>query len=224
MPLTILGLHGFLGKPEDWNSFSKITTPVPLSHEHLPLHEWASNFNKNLNHSSNHVLVGYSLGGRLGMHLLVDSPQLWSGAILISAHPGLCNIEEKKEKLASDKIWSQKFLSAPWNSLIDEWNKNSIFGNCPFYHRKEEDYSRRVLSSQLSNWSLGKQEYLVPKLKNLKIPILYLAGEEDKKYSSLAGSFFDWAEVKIIKGAAHRVPWDQPEEFKRELDRFIRYL
>lgn len=218
----ILAFHGFLGRPNDWSPFKRISLPVEIQQTDLSMAEWAREFNKTLDQSEPYFLVGYSLGGRLAMHLLLDSPSLWLGAILISAHPGLSNEQERQERLLSDQKWAIQFLNSPWDELMEKWNRLPVFGNrLPHFERREIDFNRQTLCSQLVTWSLGTQRDLLPELKQLNIPLLYLAGEEDKKFCQVAAEFASFAKVKIFKNAAHRVPWEAPEEFEHTLNEFI---
>src|SRR6476661_7376674 len=98
----IHALHGFLGLPRDWDLFESAVQdhrgrPVRLVKHNLweelaalddkSLRSWAREFNSNI--EGKNILVGYSMGGRLAMHALIDDHTKWSGAVFISAHPGL---------------------------------------------------------------------------------------------------------------------------------------
>lgn len=222
----VLGLPGFLGKSTDWSIFDAITDPLPISGENRSFWPWASAFNAQVEPiNEKKIIIGYSLGGRLAMHLLIDHPTQWAGAVLISAHPGLNSIRERKQRLESDKAWAERFLNDPWDQLVHDWNSNPIFGGKSFLTpRCENEFDRRSLSLQLQNWSLGNQENLLPKIQHLKMPILYVAGEEDTKFTEIAQVFAPFAETKIIPGASHRAPWDQPETFQTILHSFITRL
>src|SRR5262249_24349650 len=50
-------------------------------------------------------LVGYSLGGRLAIGLLVRHPGLFTGATLVSAQPGLATERERLERRMADDRW-----------------------------------------------------------------------------------------------------------------------
>lgn len=217
----VYGLHGFLGKPADWNSFDSITNPLTLTHNELPFWQWAKKFNSELPLKEKKILVGYSMGGRLAMHLLIDNPASWAGAVLISAHPGLTTEEERAKRRESDRLWSERFLHDPWDILMLDWNQNPVFSAQPFPSpRLENEFNRQALAQQLTNWSLGQQEDLLPKMQTLDMPILFLAGENDKKFALIAEQFSTFAQVSIVPGASHRVPWDRPELFEKTVKSF----
>lgn len=220
-------LHGFLGLTSDWDPFDfPITSHPVLDNPPSPtngLQEWAIRFNRDVGTTLPKLLMGYSLGGRLAMHAITQNPEYWSGAILISCHPGLsCHIK-REERLKKDIIWAEKFEKEPWHNLMTQWNAQEPFKFSKPCVRNEEDYSREQLSAMLRYWSVGNQENLTAKLQTLSIPILWIAGKQDFTYASLAESL-SFAHPKskrwIADGAGHRVPWES-NEFSKVVKEFI---
>jgi pimeloyl-ACP methyl ester carboxylesterase len=82
------------------------------------LNEWAKKFNRQQKnkHLERNILLGYSLGGRLGLHAAYDKPGLWDEVVLVSAHPGSQSSVEKESRRQSDKEWAEKFLNLPWSA------------------------------------------------------------------------------------------------------------
>src|SRR4051794_21774844 len=108
---TLVSIHGFLGSPSDWLG----TIPLDQTAHSLDLFSHRENESKLtfpevgefLNEKANslpspRVLLGYSLGGRIALHALLASPQLWSGAVIVSAHPGLTDDQERNDRLQAD--------------------------------------------------------------------------------------------------------------------------
>ncbi len=219
----IHALHGFLGLPSDWTMFNFIDYPMEINHSELDFNSWSQLCNSEVAFcSGKNILLGYSLGGRLAMHMLLSAPTLWDAAIFVSAHPGLDCDRERESRLVSDQRWARHFLEEPWDDLMCAWNENAVFGGFPLLHpRIEKDYDRKILAQQLSHWSLGKQEFLLDRLKKLSIPTLYIAGQRDKKFTAIAEKFREVGSVSIIPEAAHRVPWDQPEKFATQINQFL---
>jgi 2-succinyl-6-hydroxy-2,4-cyclohexadiene-1-carboxylate synthase len=221
-PYQLFALHGFLGHSTDWKMFHEIHHPIEIMNENLDLWAWSHAFNKTITRSSSkNILLGYSLGGRLAMHALLSKPSLWDAAIFISAHPGLTASSERIVRQKHDQEWAQRFLTDSWSLLMHEWNTNAVFGGRPFpFSRTEKEFNREKLSQQLVNWSLGNQDPLFDRLKNLPIPMLFLAGELDSKFCGVAEQFKEIANVSIIPDAVHRLPWEQPEKFMQEVKKF----
>lgn len=221
----LYALHGFLGRPQDWNIVEaegaidavvrcdvlKIAPPS----EHVGLSQWAAHFNRSLPQNKRRILMGYSLGGRLGLHALLDNPALWDGAVLISTHPGLKNMSERTKRLDDDFIWARHFEAEPWETLLTSWNSRGVFAKRPSpFIRQELHYSRDDLADMLRYWSLGHQEDLSTQIAQLPMPILWIVGEEDQAYNRHAASVslrHPKSQVWVVPGAGHRVPWEWPE-------------
>jgi 2-succinyl-6-hydroxy-2,4-cyclohexadiene-1-carboxylate synthase len=221
--IRVHALHGFLGQPSDWAMFDFIDHTIELNHSELDFITWCQRYNDcRVSHAANkNILLGYSLGGRLAMHLLLSAPTLWDAAIFVSAHPGLDSDHARASRLLSDQKWAMRFLEDPWDELMCAWNENSVFGGFPSLPRSERNYDRNILAQQLTLWSLGNQEFLLERLKELAMPTLYIVGEQDKAYLGIAEKFKEFSKVSIIPDAAHRVPWDQPEKFTTQINQFL---
>lgn len=234
--MNLYSLHGFLGTPRDWNSLRE-DLPCPLHtvsiSEIAPptagLIPWAQAFNRQVAQSqtTQNILLGYSLGGRLAMHALIAQPSLWAGAIIVSAHPGIINIEERRQRLLQDRIWAQRFLDEPWDALMSAWNKQDVFKGRGMLERKEADFSRRKLAGMLEGWSLGSQQDLRSALLQMPIPTLWIAGQDDHNYVGIVNAMSKGNsrfEAWIAPHAAHRVPWEASKQFTDAVTRFLKAL
>lgn len=233
--IEIYALHGFLGLPNDWkvlfeecssriswHAVDILRGPVEGSME-----QWATWFNGSLpkTKTNKRILLGYSMGGRLGLHVVRQAPSLWDGAVFVSTHPGLQTEPEKMQRQAADALWARRFEKEAWATLMQAWNGREIFKPEGFsFDRKESDYDRLVLAQLLEQWSLGRQECFRSWLKRALLPIAWIYGGEDKMYKGLAHeldfSHFDSRIIEIEK-AAHRVPWEQPYAFFDLLKNFL---
>lgn len=227
----LYALHGFLGTPDDWDFLPDRTvqsidlfTP-PLAPD---LHSWGENFNKQITESSpvatSRILMGYSLGGRLAIHALLQNPSLWHAAIIISANPGLTTDEERSQRQILDKKWATRFENEHWEQLISDWNQQKAFQSDSFaFTRREKDYDRKILADSMRNWSLGKQEYLNEKISTLPMPILWMIGENDPLAARASEIKLQHPQSKIwlAEDAGHRLPWQQPKQFLLKLSQFI---
>lgn len=228
---SIYALHGFLGTPADWNPLAGICNNAKLHAVKLqcPLldsfAQWAQDFNQRAAQDPNQkILLGYSLGGRLAVHALLSAPQLWKAAIIISANPGIDCSQLKAKRIASDNEWAERFENEPWDLLMVQWNSQGVLSSSTPIIRKEKDYSRSELSRQLRNWSLGRQEYLANQLSKLKIPILWMAGIKDLAYANIANDLHfahKCSKIWIAPNSGHRIPWDEPEAFYKQITKFI---
>jgi len=167
-----------------------------------------------------HVILGYSMGGRRALQALIDGAS-FDRAVIVSA--GL-NLEEgREERRARDEEWARRFESDPWDEVIRDWNAQPVFGG-HVVARDERDYDRAELSRQLREYSPGALQPLAPRLHEITIPVLWIAGERDQKYVEVAKravSLLPNAELWICPDAGHRVPCEQPQRFVDRVRAFV---
>jgi len=230
-------LHGFLGRGSDWEPL-RSAWPDDLPGIRSPnlfaamgpdetLEEFGARFAEDVAAVDDRpMILGYSLGGRLALHALLARPSLWKAGVLVSTHLGLPDPGARHERRASDAAWGERFRSQPWDALLDEWNAREVFRGRPqALARPEAAFDRNALGHALEAWSLGAQVFLVPRLGSLPMPLLWVAGAEDDRYvaqGELAAAHGPQVELRLAPKAAHRVPWETPEWFAREVTAFVR--
>ncbi len=195
-------LHGALGQTSDWDFLAEkvsaqgeICRAVDLWRfldcEGLSLSQWAKVFNAEVKAATGerNVLVGYSMGGRLALHALLEEPALWDEAVIISAHPGLVDADEQFRRMADDAEWAALALTGEWSQLLEKWDAQGVLAGGA---KLEKDSRlklvnrRRAIARSFMEWSLGKQADLSSKLKELTTPITWVTGERDEKFTALA--------------------------------------
>ena len=83
---------------------------------------------------------------------------------------------------------------------------------------------RRAVARSFMEWSLGKQQDLRPALAEVTCPVLWLTGEKDEKFTSLAQEVIKYlpkGDLQVQPQVGHRVPWESPSEFHKELLAFL---
>lgn len=225
-----MALHGFLGHPSDWDEFSELPLqPIDLSQStSTSLKSFASEFNQTLQ-GHNNILLGYSMGGRLSLHCLIDSPDRWKAAILVSSGPGLTCDTDRKERIKSDQELLQRFenKNEDFDTLINEWNKQNLFNQALPLKKEKSKVLNACLTQGLTSWSLGTQEDLRDKISKLPMPILWIIGEKDTKYRGLTAplKFLNpKSRVWVAENAFHRVPWEVKIEFQNQVNTFLTSL
>lgn len=229
---SIWALPGFLGLPADWD-FLEWGNLRGVGLDSLPwtsLSDWPERFHQWLDaqKGDKEILMGYSMGGRLALHSLMHAPQRWKGAVLISTHPGLIDIEARLERQREDDEWARRFEQEEWTSLMHDWNRRAVFAEDRFrFNRREQDYDRHWLAHLMREGSLAKQQDFRLRIAALPIPLLWITGAADQHYCKLAESLTfhhpDSCRVKIEQ-AGHRVPWEQPEQFSEYIFAFLQKI
>ena len=109
-PITLL--HGFTQTAECWGSFAdQLATSHPILAIDLPGHGGSAEIRGDLTQSAAmiasaitpSIVIGYSLGGRIALHLALAFPDLVERLVLIGATGGLDSEEERKQRRVADE-------------------------------------------------------------------------------------------------------------------------
>ena len=227
-----IALSGFLGDKSDWNHFS--LSPLHavdiLDYREANFSSWAERFNGQIFNqtSAPRCLIGYSMGGRLALHALIQDPPLWDCAVIISAHPGLQNSQERRRRRVSDEAWAERFEHESWSKLLSAWNSQAVFQHSSStFQRDESQFDRERLANLLRWGSLGAQDDLRETIFSIHLPILWLVGEGDEKFVQICSSLkfhHPLSKVVALPGCGHRVPWDEPALFEKTVLTFCRSI
>ncbi len=195
------------------------------SEHDLPLRAWATTFNRRVSTvDSDPVLLGYSMGARLGLHALVESGAPWKAAVLVAAHPGLSDVAERSARRVSDDEWLQRFEVLDWPEFWAEWTGQPVLASSGV---RPVPPVRRARRRGLTCWSLAEQDDLGPDLERIGCPVLWITGERDDKYTAIgaaAARLLPDCEHAVVTGVGHRVPWEAPGEFLHLVEGFLRRL
>jgi 2-succinyl-6-hydroxy-2,4-cyclohexadiene-1-carboxylate synthase len=222
----VVALHGFLGAASDWDCFHGFQGVDLSLYNSLKLSQFAEKFNHDFACKSK-VLVGYSMGARLALHALINSPSAWKAAIIISGHPGLKSTHEKLARLKKDEYWLNRLATEKFDEIMSEWDAQTMFKKGFNFKRKEENASHSKIVQGLTYFSLGNQENVTETLSNLPMPILWIAGELDEKFKKIALNMkflHKKSRIWIAENAYHRVPWEVKIEFETQVKSFIKEI
>jgi 2-succinyl-6-hydroxy-2,4-cyclohexadiene-1-carboxylate synthase len=236
-------LHGAVGAVGDWRTFAAAMSVQSIASRAVDLWRFLAcepmsltRFGEALNAEANdvsagrakRVLIGYSMGGRLALHALARDDAPWDAAVIVSAHPGLEDADERRARLAQDAGWAAQAFGGDWQKFLEEWNAQAVLaGEAP----RDADESarlvmrRREIARSFVDWSLGAQEPMWDDLGRIEIPVLWVVGERDEKFHRLgerAVSLMPQARLAVAPGAGHRVPWECGEWFAERVTEFLR--
>ena len=199
--VVLTALHGFLGLPADWDFLREAGFEVMSPRlDAIP--------------PEGDVLLGYSLGGRLALRALLEGAR-YRRAVIVSAGLGLEDRVAREERRRLDDRWARKFERDPWKRLMQEWNAQTVFSG-HVIHRREEDFDRHELARQLREWSPAVLPAVTWRLHEIKIPVLWIAGDRDEKYANegrKAVSMLPHGDFWLCPDAGHRAPWENPAAF-----------
>lgn len=178
------------------------------------------------------VYVGYSMGGRMALHVALDRPEVVQGLVLVGATPGIEDDEERAERQARDRRLAHRLRSGGDEGLsafVAEWLAQPLFAGLPGWARFEEERQRNTadgLAASLELAGTGSQRPLWSGLRRLTMPVLLVAGADDTRYTDIAARMADTigphAQHVAIPDAGHTAHLEQPEPFIEVLRSWLR--
>lgn len=232
-------LPGFLGRASDWDALATAAAARALPTVEAvnlfgrpvtgSLTAWSEAFTDTVaQRDERPLLLGYSLGGRLALHALLADPDRWRGAVIISAHLGYDDPDERDRRRQDDDTWAERFEREAWDDVVRDWNDRPAFGGRPqALARPADAFDRQALAHGLRVWGLGQQEPLAARLTTMTCPVLWVAGARDPRFlaqAERAMQYLPRGALAVAPGAAHRVPWDAPEWFHTSACAFLESL
>jgi len=233
----IWALHGAVGMAADWREFAAAMPSHLGGVRRLDLWRFLDCCPMSLDECGRALaeeikridpeptLIGYSMGGRLALHAMLNQPGLWKSAVIISAHPGLKNESDRVERREKDAEWSALALKGDWADFIAKWNAQGVLGGGLEMPDRIKLKERRVsVARSFVDWSLGTQGDLTADLARITCPTLWLTGERDAKFTQLAELAvpqLQYGKHEVIPGCGHRVPWEQPDAFQGTCAEFL---
>lgn len=239
-PLECWCLHGAVGTASDWRPLAKNLAATGISTravdlwrflecESVPMPEFGKRLNAEaageVARAGRRILIGYSMGGRLALHALLEGGP-WDAAVIVSANPGLRDPAEAAARRSSDTLWATQALTLPWQDFIGKWNAQPILGGAMRDSREDGKLiqRRREIARSFVDWSLGSQQPLWDRLPEITVPTLWIAGENDPKFRALAEEATSLSEkfsLEIAPAAGHRVPWENGEWLAKRIAGFV---
>lgn len=235
---TIAFVHGFTQTGRSWQPIAEyfVRTGHRCVLVDLPGHGGSAHVRADLRRAADMVgviagtaaYVGYSLGGRVCLHLALMSPHLVERLALIGAHPGIEDDGERAARRASDDSLATRIHEIGLHAFLREWVVQPLFGTVAASADDLADRERNTaegLASSLRMTGTGTQVPLWPRLLELTMPVLAMAGAEDRKFSAIAAQLaaaVPRGRSMLIPGAAHAAHLQRPDAVIAALEQFLR--
>lgn len=223
---SLVMLHGFLGNHHDFDDIIQLL-PNTLKERtfsvDLPGHnnQDTANFRETIHYIDNIlerfnissvVLYGYSLGGRIAINYAFNSKNKnIKGLILESSSFGITD-EERKKRVGSDLMWASQFALKNPDEILKNWYQQPIFDGMTLEQKQKIIKQRRSqdfhkLAIQFDATSVARQENFRNRLNEINIPIHYIYGSKDLKYTLAAEreKLFSNFHPYIIEDAGHNI-------------------
>jgi 2-succinyl-6-hydroxy-2,4-cyclohexadiene-1-carboxylate synthase len=230
VPETIVLLHGFGGTHRAWDGVIDRLSPEryrPLALD-LPGHGAYADAAPPISFAGcvEHVLglaperfalCGYSLGGRIALHVALAAPERVSRLVLVSTTAGIDDPSERAERSASDHRLAGELERIPFEDFIERWRTRPLFaGEPPEVGALAREDQRRnspdALAAVLRGVGTGEMAPLWNRLSKLTMPVTVIAGDRDAKFRALGRRMVDLLPdgALILVPGGHGLPLENP--------------
>jgi 2-succinyl-6-hydroxy-2,4-cyclohexadiene-1-carboxylate synthase len=215
--------HGFTGRAADWDDTPCGHCPAGYAvdlpghgHAPAPTSPFLAEIDALLARipgSIDHV-IGYSLGGRLALAMLMRAPERFRAATLIAAHPGLEDPEARAERRAADRQWIDQLRREGIASFVETWERQPLFqtqARLPTSIRNRQRARRLAqrpegLAAALATFGLGEMPNTWPALAHYPGQLHWVVGGLDPKFQRIAEAvqrIRPATQLQILEGVGH---------------------
>lgn len=265
---VVVFLHGFLGTSADWipimKALSRSTRCIAID---LPGHGGSKLQHHATNHSAQNfnlsvdvicrmlcklfpqitpekvILVGYSMGARISLHMALKCWDKVQGAVIVSGSPGLADPSARMLRRTKDDSRASFLVSYGLDFFLDSWYAEDLWNSLRNHPHFKTVFANRLqhddlhnLAKVLSDLSIGRQQPLWEDLKDCKVPLHLIVGENDAKFKKIAREMLhklkegsmpehgDIHQIKEIPNSGHAVHLENPLPVISAIGKFLRRM
>ncbi len=172
-------------------------------------------------------LAGYSMGGRLALHVAARHPERILSLLTVGAHAGL-DESAREGRRRGDESLAERIEKDGLESFVDYWGGLPLFAGL---ERRGPSFVAQVRTQRLENhvaglacslrgMGAGVMEPVWEELADVKFPCTFVAGQLDHGYVSSArrlATTVPSGRVEVVQRAGHSVHQERPDAFSRVL-------
>ncbi len=172
-------------------------------------------------------LVGYSMGGRLALHVAARRPERVFSLLTIGAHAGL-DEDAREGRRQGDEALAERIEKDGLEAFVDYWGALPLFAGL---ERRGAGYVAQLRAERLQNhvsglacslrgMGAGVMEPLWDELARVRFPCTFVAGQLDHGYVASArrlAATVPRGRAEIVLRAGHSVHQERPDAFARVL-------
>ena len=183
-------------------------------------------------HAESCLVVGYSMGGRLGLYFGVTRPNRLTALVLESTSAGLADEEDRATRRYADEALARDLLRDGVPPFVSRWEALPLFATQARLSAEQKQRQRSIrlaqnpngLAACLRGMGTGSQPWLGNRLGALTMPVQWVVGAEDPKFRSLAEKMHletPDSQLAIVENAGHTVHLEAPSDFEARLSNFV---
>jgi 2-succinyl-6-hydroxy-2,4-cyclohexadiene-1-carboxylate synthase len=173
-------------------------------------------------------LAGYSMGGRLALHIAARRPDRVLSLLTIGAHAGL-DADAREGRRRGDEALAERIEQDGVEAFVEYWGSLPLFAGL---ERRGPAYLAQVRADRLQNHAsglacslrgmgAGVMEPVWSELAKVRVRCTFVAGQLDHGYVAsarqLAATVPD-GHLEVVLRAGHAVHQERPDAFARVLD------
>ena len=208
--------HGRSARPMELRLY---TLPQMLSDLHKVIYAVAG---------ERYALMGYSMGARMALLYALEYPEEVTHLVLESGSVGIEDRVARQDRYVADQALAERIRAHDIMWFSETWAKLEIFKTqqCLPTKVQQQIQGRRLLNSPhalaftLEGSGQGSMPYVGHRLSELTMPVCYVSGELDAKYTAIGTRYFGDAH-RIVPQVGHNVHVERPEAYRQILKRFF---
>jgi 2-succinyl-6-hydroxy-2,4-cyclohexadiene-1-carboxylate synthase len=170
-------------------------------------------------------LCGYSMGGRVALHVAFTAPERVRRLVLVASTAGIDDAAERSRRRHADRRLADELERVPFEEFIERWRTQPLFAEDPpgvgALAREDQGRNRPdALAAVLRGIGTGEMEPLWDRLGELEMPVTVLVGDRDAKFRGLGErmvGLLPEAELIVVPGG-HDLPRESPAAVAEVLD------
>ena len=163
------------------------------------------------------VLAGYSMGGRIALHIALAAPERIERLVLVSATPGIEDAKERAARRKLDRRLAEEIEEGSIEEFSERWRAQAMFAEDPpavdKLARAEHARNRPDgLAAALRGVGTGEMRPLWDRLAEIQLPTTVIAGRRDRKFVRVSERMVSLMPEALLQvgGGGHCLLLEQP--------------
>lgn len=191
--------------------------------------------------------LGYSLGGRVCLHLALTEPRRIRRLVVLGANPGIADPRARERRRRADRALADELdpparggddprLSSAHGpaddirlrSFLERWLAGPLFATLPRESTMIDvrmQNTPRGLATSLRQCGTGEQDPLWDRLHELDMPVLFMAGELDGRFCDIGRRAVEAigtnARLVVVPEAGHACHLERPDVVAQVVEQFL---
>lgn len=164
------------------------------------------------------TLAGYSMGGRIALHVALAAPERVARLVLVATTAGIEDAGERAARRAADEALANEIEGGDIEAFVARWSAQPLFAGDPpeavaLWHEDMRRNEPAGLAAALRGIGTGAMAPLWGRLGELAMPALVVVGERDAKFRAIGerlAAALPRAACEVVPRAGHGLPREAP--------------